>query len=111
MFWWAIKASTAGNLSAIFSPDAPARLVEEGPYRFIRHPLYCSYILTWTAGLIATAQPWLLVTVLVMAVIYLRAAIQEEQKFFHSPLATAYRSYRTRTGLIIPNPWKLVRLR
>jgi len=38
----------------------------------MRHPLYCSYLLAWTAGMVATAQVWLLPSVAVMLVIYLR---------------------------------------
>jgi protein-S-isoprenylcysteine O-methyltransferase Ste14 len=108
LFWWSIRTSSKAPLSAIYSPDTPVHLVEDGPYRFIRHPLYCSYILTWSAGLIATAQLWLLPTVAAMLVIYFNAAAVEERKFSHSALAGAYQEYRSRTGLLIPNPLKLL---
>ncbi len=111
LFWWAIKTSSKHPLSAVASPDLPAHLVEEGPYRFIRHPLYFSYLLTWFAGLIATGRWWLVPSVAVMAVIYLNAASLEEKKFAHSPLAGAYREYQSRTGLFVPNPAKLLSAR
>src|SRR5271157_5129171 len=50
LFWWAIDASLRKPLSAVFSPDLPAHLVAHGPYKMIRHPLYCSYLLCWLAG-------------------------------------------------------------
>jgi protein-S-isoprenylcysteine O-methyltransferase Ste14 len=108
LFWWAISANASRPLSAAFSPDPPAHLMDEGPYRFIRHPFYCSYLLTWTAGVVATAQLWLLPTLAVMLVIYVRAATIEEQKFTDSPLAETYENYRTRTGRFLPNPLKLL---
>jgi len=50
LFWWAIQVSLRKPLSAAFSPDLPRHLVAQGPYRMIRHPLYCSYLLCWVAG-------------------------------------------------------------
>ncbi len=108
LFWWAIRANSAVRLSAAFSPDAPVHLVKNGPYRFIRHPFYCSYLLAWGAGVIATARLWLIPTLAVMIVIYLRAAMQEERKFSRSSLAEEYRSYRSRTAWFVPNPMKLL---
>lgn len=108
LFWWAIKTSLARPLSAAFSPDAPSHLVDDGPYRFIRHPLYTSYIVTWLAGWIVTAQWWLIPTALIMVVIYFVASTAEEDKFLRSSLAGAYQKYRLHTGRFLPNPVKLL---
>ncbi|HTW65194.1 MAG TPA: isoprenylcysteine carboxylmethyltransferase family protein [Bryobacteraceae bacterium] len=108
LFWWAIKTSLGKPLSAAFSPDTPAHLVRSGPYRFVRHPLYTSYILTWLAGWVVTVQWWLIPTVLIMTVIYFVASSAEEQKFLRSPLADAYQQYRFRTGRFLPNLFKLL---
>jgi protein-S-isoprenylcysteine O-methyltransferase Ste14 len=106
LFWWAIRTNLRQPLSAVFSPDSPNHLVQDGPYRWIRHPFYCSYMLTWLAGVVATGRLWLLPTVAVMLVLYLKAARIEEDKFGSSPLALAYERYRARTGLFFPNPAK-----
>ncbi len=106
LFWWAVQVSLRQPLSAAFSPDLPSHLVAQGPYRMIRHPLYCSYLLCWVAGWAATGRLWLGPTVAVMLVIYVRAATEEEKKFTRSPLAEAYQRYRARTGLFFPNPLK-----
>lgn len=108
LFWWAIQTHGSKRLSAIDSPDAPKHLVEEGPYVFVRHPFYASYLLTWVAGAIACSQWWLVPTVLVMLAIYLQAARYEEKKFSLTPLAKAYAEYRNRTGLFLPNPLKFM---
>jgi protein-S-isoprenylcysteine O-methyltransferase Ste14 len=107
LFWWAIIASWRKPLSAAFSPDLPAHLVAHGPYKMIRHPLYCSYLLCWLAGWVTTGRLWLAPTVAVMFVIYVLAAAEEEKKFARSPFAQAYRRYRACTGLFLPNPLKL----
>jgi protein-S-isoprenylcysteine O-methyltransferase Ste14 len=108
LFWWAIHTNAAVRLSAAFSPDVPIHLVKDGPYQFIRHPFYCSYVLAWSAGMIATARWWLLPTVAVMIVIYWRAATAEEKKFSRSSLADEYGRYRARTAWLVPNPMKLL---
>jgi len=108
LFWWAIQTNSRRPLSAVFSPDVPEHLIQEGPYRFIRHPFYCSYLLTWMGGVMATQQVWLLATVAVMFAIYLRAARMEEEKFGCSSLGPRYQMYQARTGLFLPNPIKLL---
>lgn len=106
LFWWSIKTSLLHPLSAAFSPDLPVHLVAHGPYRIIRHPLYCSYLLCWLAGWVVTGRLWLAPTVAVMLGIYLVAASREESKFMRSPLREAYQQYRANTGLLFPNPLK-----
>ncbi|HLG99467.1 MAG TPA: isoprenylcysteine carboxylmethyltransferase family protein [Bryobacteraceae bacterium] len=108
LFWWAILMHLGRPLSASFSPDRPVHLVQSGPYRFIRHPLYTSYLLTWAAAPIATGRWYLLGTVAAMAAIYVAAATAEEKKFLDTPLADAYLQYRSRTGLFFPNVVKAI---
>jgi protein-S-isoprenylcysteine O-methyltransferase Ste14 len=111
LFWWAINTSLRHPLSAAFSPDLPAHLVAQGPYRMIRHPLYCSYLMCWLAGWVATGRLWLAPTVAIMLGIYIVAASVEEKKFMRSHLAAAYQNYRAGTGLFFPNPLKLLAIR
>jgi protein-S-isoprenylcysteine O-methyltransferase Ste14 len=108
LFWWAVNANRSHPLRACFSENRPLHLNRRGPYSFVRHPFYCSYLLTCLAGLIATRNPWLLPTVIVMVVIYAIAAIREEEEFAHSPLAAEYRQYRQDTGRFFPRPRKLL---
>ncbi|HEV2418939.1 MAG TPA: methyltransferase [Terriglobia bacterium] len=111
LYWWAIAINRARRLSAAFSGDVPTHLVEDGPYRLIRHPFYCSYLLVWTAGVIGSGRLWLLATVAVMLGLYLRAAYIEERKFARCALASEYEALRGRTGLLTPNPWKMLTAR
>nr|AEQ20614.1 putative protein-S-isoprenylcysteine methyltransferase [uncultured bacterium CSLF43] len=111
LFWWAVATNRWSPLSAAFSDDAPRWLVRDGPYRLIRHPFYCSYLLAWASGAVATLEWWVIATVIVMLAIYLYAARSEERKFQSSELAETYRSYRESTGLFAPNPRKLLTAR
>ena len=111
LFFWALRANRERRLSAAFSLDSPRHLVTWGPYRFIRHPFYTAYLMTWTAGFAGTGRLWLLPTIVAMVAIYARAARMEEGKFAESPLAGEYRAYHQVTGRFLPNPFAWIRRR
>lgn len=110
VFWWALLSNRRIPLSGAYSPDLPAHLNQDGPYRYVRHPFYCSYLTTWIAGFVATAAWWLLPTIILMIAIYIHAARTEEAKFESSRFAEMYAAYRRRTGLFVPNPAKMLTL-
>ncbi len=102
LYWWCVRTNSAKPISYAYSGDAPGHLVADGPYRFVRHPFYSTYMLTWLAGTLASGQPWLLLSVAVMAWAYNRAANFEEAKFADSELAEHYADYRRATGKFFP---------
>jgi len=107
IFWWAIAVNRHQPLAACFSKGEQLHVTQAGPYRFIRHPFYCSYLLTWFAGAIATLSVTLGFTFAAMLALYFVAAREEEAKFRASSLAGTYEDYRRRTGQFFPAPWKL----
>lgn len=106
IFWWAIAANRVKPLSACFSQNEQLHLVQHGPYQFVRHPFYCSYLLAWLAGAVGTLNILLGLTSVIMFVLYLTAALKEESKFASSPLADAYARYRISTGRFFPKPFR-----
>ena len=108
IFWWAIATNRVKPLSACFSKEDQLHLVQHGPYRFVRHPFYCSYLLTWMAGTIATESILLGLTTITMLTLYSMAASKEEKKFTQSALGPVYAAYRSRTGQFLPSPWKIL---
>jgi protein-S-isoprenylcysteine O-methyltransferase Ste14 len=102
LFWAAISASRQARLRLAFDAENPDSLVSEGPYRFIRHPFYTSYLIFWIGWAIATWSAWALLPLAALVAIYVAAARGEEQKFARSPLAQKYAEYRTRTGFFWP---------
>jgi protein-S-isoprenylcysteine O-methyltransferase Ste14 len=106
MFWWAIQANRVKPLAACFAKSESLHLVQHGPYRLVRHPFYCSYLLAWIAGPVGTWNIWLAFTAAIMFVLYLTAAVNEENKFAASSLAEDYASYRATTGRFFPKLFK-----
>ena len=108
LFWWTLSTHQHTPISAVFSRDLPHRVVQDGPYRFVRHPFYASYLLMWLAAPIGAGQWWLATAALIMGGVYYSAAKSEEKKFAESAVANHYARYRAATGLFLPNPLKML---
>jgi protein-S-isoprenylcysteine O-methyltransferase Ste14 len=101
LFWSAIGACKS-PLTAIFERDLPVRLIETGPYKYVRHPFYCAYAIFWSGGSGAAASLLTTLSVPVMLAIYVYGAREEERKFSRSLLAKEYEDYRRRVGAWLP---------
>ena len=99
---WALITTRRGPPTLAFTEDDPTRLYAEGPYRWIRHPFYTSYLSFWAGAALATLWLPSLVAVLILGGIYLAAARHEEGKFGRSGLSGSYRRYAARTGMFLP---------
>jgi len=102
LFAWALRTTRGHRFPLAFTPSRPMMVLAEGPYRWMRHPFYASYLLYWIAGVCATEAWGVVASVLVMGTLYWRAAVQEETEFLQGQQAEAYRVYITRTGRFFP---------
>jgi protein-S-isoprenylcysteine O-methyltransferase Ste14 len=104
LFAGALVLVSAGRaLGSGFTPfPKPAErgaLVEEGPYAFVRHPVYSGGLLV-AAGLSLALSPWSLVVTAALAVVWaLKASVEER---FLSARYPGYADYCSRT------PYRLV---
>jgi protein-S-isoprenylcysteine O-methyltransferase Ste14 len=102
LFFSAIAASRAARLRFVFDKEHPQSLVEQGPYRYVRHPFYVSYTIFWFGWAVATWSIWAIPCVVLLTWLYVAAARLEERNFEASPLSAAYAGYKARTGFFIP---------
>jgi protein-S-isoprenylcysteine O-methyltransferase Ste14 len=102
LFRAAIQASRGHGLRLVFDEEHPDSLVTEGPYRYVRHPFYVSYVVFWTGWALATWSGWALLPLAAIIAIYVFAARGEEAKFSRSRMAEAYAAYQRRTGMLFP---------
>ena len=76
-------------------------LVVQGPYRWVRHPLYSSAALLITAlSLIAANWFFLVAGVVLLCVLIMRTRIEEENLV--ARFGDSYRAYMARTGRFVP---------
>ena len=102
LFLWAAHSVRGRGFRLAYVPGAPAAVFSGGPYRWVRHPLYLSYTLAWTAGAVAVLSLHLLFTVAAMVAFYAGAAYREERQMLRSTAAAEYRAYRRRAGVLLP---------
>jgi protein-S-isoprenylcysteine O-methyltransferase Ste14 len=102
LFWWTVQTTRTHRFALAFTPTSPTMVLAEGPYRWVRHPFYASYLLYWIAGACATQAWWMIGAVMVMGGLYWLATVQEETEFLQGDQADVYRAYITRTGRFFP---------
>ncbi|WP_099868129.1 methyltransferase family protein [Pararhizobium haloflavum] len=102
LFVAAIRASREAQLYYVFEGQKPRSILKSGPYGYIRHPFYTSYLLQWAGWAIATWAPVAIVPVAILVFIYAKAAIGEERNIADSSLAGDYADYRRRAGFFWP---------
>lgn len=106
LFWWTWWATRRDIMQFAFSSAVPNIVRMSGPYRFIRHPYYSSYLLAWIGLAIALPGVVTLAILCVMVSIYVIAARSEEAIILGSASGTSYRAYMQRTGQFMPRLWR-----
>ena len=79
-------------------------LIESGPYRFVRHPVYAGYLALLLGTGVATLNVWLL---LLWPVSLLGILIQagSEEQILDERFGQEYQRYVRRTGRLVPRFW------
>lgn len=84
------------------SSNQTEKLVFTGPYSFVRHPIYLSYIINWIAPVVLTLNIFAAVAVMGIITMYINIAIAEERVIEQSPLSHSYRLYQREVPMLIP---------
>ena len=101
-FVWTVRATRDTRFAVAFTATKPSALVESGPFRYVRHPFYASYIIFWLATCFATASSVCWVGPAILLACYVVAARREECLMSQSDYGAAYASYASRTGMFFP---------
>jgi protein-S-isoprenylcysteine O-methyltransferase Ste14 len=77
-------------------------LIAEGPYRWVRHPMYTA-LFGFFVGLALVSASWLIVILVVAAILVLYARIGKEETMMIDQFGDEYRAYMQRTGRFLPH--------
>ena len=99
--WWA-RIYLGAFWSSAITRKEEHRLIDSGPYAFVRHPIYAGLII----ALLATAATEATLVALLGAVLValgLRLKARTEERFLLTELGPdAYESYRRRVPMLVP---------
>ncbi len=102
LYEWARHTAWGRRFGIAWSDRVPEAVCAEGPYRWVRHPLYVSYLVAFLAALVALPH-WLTASVFLANVaLFAHAARHDERQIAASALAADYAAYRERTGMFLP---------
>jgi len=112
--WLGVGVSASGvfllgrvhkTLGENFSPFLRIRedhqLVETGPYRWVRHPMYTAFTLVFIGTGLTTASS-ILSIVSVLALIAIAVRTRREEAMLIERFGQSYEEYRGRTGALLP---------
>ncbi|MGA7476919.1 MAG: isoprenylcysteine carboxylmethyltransferase family protein [Thermoplasmata archaeon] len=102
LFFAAVRA-LGRHMTPAIQVEEGHRLVQEGPYRYIRHPAYTA-IVTGAGGLsvLYLSIPLALITTVLVGMAVYRAHLEEDLLGSPEAFGEAYAAYVSRTGRFLP---------
>jgi protein-S-isoprenylcysteine O-methyltransferase Ste14 len=95
LFAWAIATITRAG-SNVPTNTPTISIVDTGPYRFTRNPIYLGMMLALIGLAIAFDSAWLLVTLVPFALVIRYGVVAREEAYLERRFGEVYRRYRAR---------------
>jgi protein-S-isoprenylcysteine O-methyltransferase Ste14 len=95
LFAWAIVTMTRAG-SNVPTNRPTTTIVESGPYRLTRNPIYLGMLLGLVGLAIALDNLWLLLMLLPFALVIRYGVVAREELYLERKFGDAYRGYRSR---------------
>lgn len=102
--WW-IHRALGKNFSSDLRIRSDHTLVTAGPYRYVRHPMYSTFLLCFTGMLLLTANWFLAGVGWVVLVLVMILRTPQEERLMIEAFGDQYRDYMARTGRFLPRLW------
>ncbi len=97
---WA-RVVLSGNWSISITLKADHELIERGPYRWVRHPIYTGILLLASANVFVVGRRASVLGLLLLVLAYGRKW-RIEERLMTSHFGVRYASYQRRTGAVVP---------
>jgi protein-S-isoprenylcysteine O-methyltransferase Ste14 len=102
LYEWARHTIWGRRFYIAWSGDVPEALCDRGPYAYVRHPIYTSYILAFLAVLVALPTLITLAAFVFNVALFTHAALSDERSLASGTFAAEYARYKKRTGMFLP---------
>lgn len=93
------------NWSGIVTVKENHELVRDGPYRFVRHPIYTGLLLAFI-GMAVARDEWRGIVAIAIAWLALWRKLLLEERWMVEQFGDAYRQFRAEVPALIPNPFR-----
>lgn len=90
------------TITAVRAAAAAGRLVTEGPFRFVRHPIYAIHILLVCPAVALAVASWPGLTIPLVAYCLFRLLIPREERLLRTRFGDEYRAYEGHLNRILP---------
>lgn len=98
----AARTALAKNWSFVARTRADHQLVQSGPYRYVRHPIYLCLLLWMIAMALAMGHPQRLVIAIPVYIIGTLWRVSEEEKLLRAMFGADFDAYAARVKRFIP---------
>jgi len=95
LFAWAIVTMTRAGSNVPTSLPSTT-IIDTGPYRFTRNPIYLGMMLGLIGLAVALNSLWLLLTLAPFALVIRYGVVAREEAYLERKFGDAYRHYRAR---------------
>jgi protein-S-isoprenylcysteine O-methyltransferase Ste14 len=102
LFIWTVRATRHAGFALAFAGAQPSKILVSGPFRYLRHPFYTSYLMFWLATCVATTSSVCMLGSAILLMCYFIASREEEDNISRSRLAAEYVNYASETGMFLP---------
>ena len=97
---WTSKHNRFGNFNIVPEIKEDCELIQTGPYRFVRHPMYTSVMLIGLSATLYGFALWKIAVLAILIVVLYLKAKREEGLWCEKD--SEYRVYRDKSKMFIP---------
>ena len=97
---WTAQHNKPGNFNIVPEIKKGCQLIQTGPYKFIRHPMYTSVLLIGFAALFF-GFAWFKILIIGILILVMVIKARREEKYWCES-SEAYKTYQQKTKIFIP---------
>ena len=102
LYEWTRRTMVDRNFFAGLSGEVPGALCDSGPYRFVRHPFYLSYMVAFLGVALAFPSPIVIGVCLLNIGFFVYMALDDERVLLASAMGADYQLYKMKVGMFLP---------